>query len=128
MMNGPPLKPLYSGINKSLKNIESQTVTQTRNIIIKASEEIELLKQYASLPPLYGIGGTGISGYEPLPLVEAPYLPPIKDASRFTLVLDLDETLVHYFEVNINNFKACFRLEVKEISWSDQVVISSSKK
>jgi hypothetical protein len=55
------------------------------------------------LPPLYGVGGTSIGGYEPLPLVAAPYLPPLKDPSRFTLVLDLDETLVHYFEVRIHN-------------------------
>jgi hypothetical protein len=48
---------------------------------------------------LYGVGGTGIGGYEPLPLVEAPYLPPAKDPKAYTLVLDLDETLVHYFEV-----------------------------
>jgi hypothetical protein len=48
---------------------------------------------------LYGVGGTAIGGYEPLPLVEAPYLPPIKD-KVYTLVLDLDETLVHYFEVS----------------------------
>jgi len=59
------------------------------------------MKQYASLPPLYGVGGTAIGGYEALPLVEAPYLPPLKDSSNtYTLVLDLDETLVHYFEVN----------------------------
>lgn len=57
------------------------------------------MKQYAQLPPLYGIGGTSIGGYEPLPLVEAPYLPPLKDANVYTLVLDLDETLVHYFEI-----------------------------
>jgi hypothetical protein len=51
--------------------------------------------------PLYGIGGTAIGGYEPLPLVEAPYLPPLpsNNNNTYTLVLDLDETLVHYFEV-----------------------------
>jgi hypothetical protein len=52
------------------------------------------------LPPLYGVGGTAIGGYEPLPVVEAPYLPAPKDPSGYTLVLDLDETLVHYYEMN----------------------------
>ena len=97
---GPPLKPLYSAINKTLKYMDSQSVGSTRSIIIKASEEIEMMKQYASLPPLYGVGGTGVGGYEPLPLVEAPYLTPVKDPLTYTLVLDLDETLVHYFEVS----------------------------
>ena len=51
--------------------------------------------------PLYGIGGTALGGFEPLPLVEAPYLKPIENNTRtYTLVLDLDETLVHYFEVS----------------------------
>jgi len=37
---------------------------------------------------------------ELLPLVEAPYLPPLDSSQNiYTLVLDLDETLVHYFEV-----------------------------
>jgi CTD small phosphatase-like protein 2 len=57
------------------------------------------MKQYAQLPPLYGVGGTSIGGYEPLPLVDVPYLPPVKDPNTYTLVLDLDETLVHYFEI-----------------------------
>lgn len=43
-------------------------------MIIKASEEIENLKAQ-NLPPLYGVGGTSVGGYEPLKLVEAPYLP-----------------------------------------------------
>ena len=50
------------------------------------------------LPPLYGVGGTAIGGYEPLPVVQPPYLPEAKDPNCYTLVLDLDETLVHYYE------------------------------
>ena len=48
--------------------------------------------------PLYGVGGTAIGGYEPLKLVDQPYLPTLKDPLTYTLVLDLDETLVHYYE------------------------------
>lgn len=44
------------------------------------------------------MGGTAIGGYEPLPTPEAPYLPKMVDRN-YCLVLDLDETLVHYFEV-----------------------------
>ena len=54
------------------------------------------------LPQLYGIGGTAIGGYEPLPLIDAPYLKSEVANNRvYTLVLDLDETLVHYFEVSL---------------------------
>ena len=70
-----------------------------RNNIIKASEEIEKFKQLASLPPLYGIGGTAIGGYEPLITPDAPYLPKMEDKYNYCLVLDLDETLVHYMEI-----------------------------
>jgi len=50
------------------------------------------------LRPLAGIGGTAIGGYQHLPPVEAPYLPPAKDPEGYCLVLDMDETLVHYYE------------------------------
>ena len=69
-----------------------------------------MMKQYAALSPLYGVGGTAIGGYEPLQLVEAPYLPAMKSKETYTLVLDLDETVVHYFEVSIIiiRFYYCF--------------------
>ena len=98
MVTGAALRPLYSVINRTLKNVDSLSIGQVRNNIIKASEEIEKFKQYANLPPLYGVGGTAIGGYEPLVLPDAPYLKDI-EGKEYCLVLDLDETLVHYFEV-----------------------------
>ena len=32
-------------------------------------------------------------------MVHPPYLPPHNDPNKYTLVLDLDETLVHYYEI-----------------------------
>jgi TFIIF-interacting CTD phosphatase-like protein len=78
------------------------------------------------LPPLYGIGGTSVGGYEPLPPVQAPYLPAAKDPTCYTLVLDLDETLVHYYE---NSGEGAFRIRpgcekfLKEMSEIYEVVI-----
>jgi hypothetical protein len=40
--------------------------------------------------------------YDELPPVKAPYLPLLSDREQlktYTLVLDLDETLIHYFEM-----------------------------
>jgi len=47
--------------------------------------------------PLAQIGGTALGGSTKFELIDAPYLDP-EESDRFTLVLDLDETLVHYFE------------------------------
>jgi len=47
-----------------------------------------------------------------LPEVVEPYLPSQEADGIFTLVLDLDETLIHYFDVeNINELNAKKRAE-----------------
>ena len=40
-----------------------------------------------------------MGGYEPLKTPDAPYLPAMVDTYKYCLVLDLDETLVHYMEI-----------------------------
>lgn len=39
---------------------------------------------------------------EMLPIVSVPYLPKISNRYEYTLVLDLDETLIHYIEYQPN--------------------------
>ena len=41
IVTGAALRPLYSTINKSLKNLDNIALNDVRNNIIKASEEIE---------------------------------------------------------------------------------------
>jgi CTD small phosphatase-like protein 2 len=53
-----------------------------------------------NLPPLYGVGGTAVGGYEVLKNPDPPYLPEMEGGTGYCLVLDLDETLVHYLELN----------------------------
>lgn len=46
------------------------------------------------------IGGTALGGLLALKQAPAPYLPPqLPEGKVYTLVLDLDETLVHYVEI-----------------------------
>ena len=44
MVTGAALRPLYVVINRTLKSIESHSLQNVRNNIIKASEEIEKFK------------------------------------------------------------------------------------
>jgi len=40
------------------------------------------------------------SADEPLKIVDPPYLPSVRETMLYTLVLDLDETLIHCQEVS----------------------------
>jgi hypothetical protein len=44
MVTGAALRPLYSVISKTLKNLEMTSINAVRSNIIKASEEIEKFK------------------------------------------------------------------------------------
>lgn len=62
------------------------------------------MSQDTEVNDAYKIGGTAFEddSQDPLEVIESPYLPPIKHSkgmNGYTLVLDLDETLVHYFEI-----------------------------
>jgi CTD small phosphatase-like protein 2 len=62
------------------------------------------LSQENELKDVYKIGGTALTtenDEEDLEYILAPYLPPKQEIYQNapTLVLDLDETLVHYFEI-----------------------------
>ena len=71
LIQSQALKPLYSTCLTMIKQLETVQISQVREGIIKSSETIEDLKVAAKqmLPPLYGIGGTAIGGYEALPPV-----------------------------------------------------------
>lgn len=62
-----------------LKRLDKVSIAEVRQVIVKASETIENLKTQARqqvLPPLYGVGGTALGGYNTnLPPVMSPYLP-----------------------------------------------------
>lgn len=72
-------------INTIMKNLNDLTLLDVRDILF---------------PPLENKQADSI--LESLKLVDAPYLAPLSkevEESTYTLVLDLDETLVHYYEV-----------------------------
>ena len=67
------------------------------------NSERATLKQYHLFPFSYNAGECDDDDYDEddnLPDVSPPYLPPKKNDGRiYTLVLDLDETLIHFEEV-----------------------------
>ena len=62
---------MYQTVTNMIKQMETVKINQVREAIIRSSETIEDLKLAAKqmLPPLYGVGGTAIGGYETLPPV-----------------------------------------------------------
>ena len=73
--------------------------------ILEGFSEAMKMSTKTEIHQAYKIGGTAITledGEDPQEVIESPYLPPLpenKANCTYTLVLDLDETLVHYFEI-----------------------------
>ena len=84
------LKAILLACSQILKDIESFEVDTVREVLHTASlNEPEHI-------PLNTTESLDLDGE--LPRVDPPYLPPLEDENTYTLVLDLDETLVHYYE------------------------------
>ena len=93
-------------INSILQNKEDYTINDWREYLSKSLVGIKSayqMKKANTEHYLSKIGGTGfgVTIDEILPKVEAPYLPSLDTSTyKYTLVLDLDETLIHYFQVD----------------------------
>jgi Dullard-like phosphatase family protein len=85
---------------------ELYSIESAREDLINALEGFNsamiLRREQNDIHDMYKIGGTAFGDNEELQIIDPPYLPPLTEkeqAKTFTLVLDLDETLAHYFEV-----------------------------
>lgn len=78
--------PVFLAVLHVLRTLDSMPVKKAKAIINGAAAET-----LQALPPPAPV-------VQSLPEVTVPYLPPAPPSVQYTLVLDLDETLVHYFE------------------------------
>lgn len=61
-------------------------------------------REQGDVHDMYKIGGTAFDDGNELEVIDPPYLPLLSEAEQaktYTLVLDLDETLAHYFEIGM---------------------------
>lgn len=78
--------PVFLAVLHVLRTMDTMTVRKAKAIINgAAAETLQALPPPAPVMPM-------------LPEVTVPYLPPVGRGMQYTLVMDLDETLVHYFE------------------------------
>ena len=92
-----------------VKNISKHSVTQVRGLLFKLLEHLTLLKQVkkdqsgkaihqsANIIDSSEVASSAATKPEP------PFLPPIAGEKIFTLVLDLDETLIHFIELPVES-------------------------
>jgi len=73
--------------------------TQIGRSLVNEFSELDSLDSFAGEDAFTTMRRNEASGGAPTNQhVKAPFLPPIASNKKYTLVLDLDETLVHYFE------------------------------
>ena len=101
-------KPIFNTSINILKNIDKLSIHKTKEILTKAITSTNNLILNSQFENSIYDEDCASDEIDSLPLVSYPYLPPLLDNSTITLVLDLDETLVHYIE-DINNPILLFR-------------------
>jgi hypothetical protein len=105
------IKPFGDALNQLLFSIERKTLNQFATIVLNTilfgeldfnknralqnclSSNLGLIKNNNVL-----IGSSILNNVKDFP----PFLPPINPKYKYTLVLDMDETLIHYFFTHIN--------------------------
>lgn len=97
MLKYANLRPFYSVVLQLVKSIDKQTISYFANILVnhilyhilweenKNNNQFTVRRSYMS--------DLKMNEYED------PFLPVMKKKYNYTLVLDLDETLIHYFMV-----------------------------
>ena len=84
------------------ENVESKLITEVQNIL-KNLEKYPIKKARGLIQEELEESLKSLEQQKITCETEAPYLPPILPTAKpYTLILDLDETLVHYLEVNAN--------------------------
>ena len=104
------IKPYGDALNQLLFSLDRKTLNQFGTIVLntllfgeldvnknlsnKNSSASNLNKEVSNVQ----MGSSIINRINDFP----PYLPPINQKYKYTLVLDMDETLIHYFFTNVN--------------------------
>ncbi len=88
------IKPFGDALKQLIISIERKNLSQFSNIILKTLlfGELEINKNKLLTRPQL------INSINNIP----PFLPPIDSKYKYTLVLDMDETLIHFFFTHIN--------------------------
>ena len=104
------IKPFGDALNQLLFSLDRKTLNQFGNIVLKTLLFGELeVNRNKSIPNFMGLNqNKNINNISKGSTIKnttrdsAPFLPQINSKYKYTLVLDMDETLIHYFFTHMN--------------------------